>query len=97
MRFRTLFLAMAAAALAPVAVAQKIPSAEAGVAPLALAEFSPPAETVTVKRGEVAWVEQVVPVHVVRLLDEVKFRPRPNAGSSPWRADALNAWTSRSA
>lgn len=83
MRFRTLFLVMAAAALAPVAVAQKIPSAEAGVAPLALAEFSPPAETVTVKRGEVAWVEQVVPVHVVRLLDEVKFRPRPNADGLP--------------
>jgi hypothetical protein len=83
MRIRTLLLALAAGALAPAAVAQKIPSAEAGVAPLAFAEFSPPGETVTVKPGEVAWQERVIPLYVVRLIDPAKPRPRPNTDGLP--------------
>ena len=75
--------AAAALVLSPAAVAQKIPSAEAGVAPLAFGSFSPPGEAVTVKPGEVAWVEQVVPLYVVKLLDAAKPRPRPTTDGVP--------------
>lgn len=85
MRYLKQFLAITAVALAltPAAVAQKIPSAEAGVAPLGFATFSPPAESVTVKPGEVAWTEQVLPLYVVRLLDPAKPRPRPTTDGLP--------------
>jgi len=78
-----LALALLVAATAPAATAQKIPSAEAGVASLSFAAFAAPAETVTVKPGDAAWTEQILPAYAVRLIDEAKNRPRPGTDGVP--------------
>jgi len=78
MKMQGIIFAIVSAALAPAALAQKIPSAEAGMAPLVLAGFAPGSGPITVKPGDVAWTEQVHPALAVRLLDEAKPRVRPN-------------------
>ncbi|OYX48541.1 MAG: hypothetical protein B7Y90_10080 [Alphaproteobacteria bacterium 32-64-14] len=83
MRYRDLALASVVAMMAPVAMAQKIPSAEAGVAPLAFDAFAAPAPSVTVAPGGVAWIEQIIPVYAVRLIDPAKQRPRPSTDGLP--------------
>jgi hypothetical protein len=73
--------------MAPAAMAQKIPSAEAGTAPLVLAPFEAPAPTISVRPGEVAWTEHLVPLYAARLIDPAKPRGRPGADGVP--ADTL--------
>jgi hypothetical protein len=68
------FLALA---LAPMAWAQKIRSAEDGAVPLAFDAFAPSQDAVTVKPGEAAWTEGVRPAMAARLLDATQKRARP--------------------
>ena len=78
----TIVLALAMA-LAPAAVAQKIPRAEQGSVPLAFDAFDHAHQTVVVKPGETAWTENIRAAKAVRLVDAILERSRPKVEGVP--------------
>lgn len=77
MASRGTFLFLLAAALTPLAHAQKLRSAEDGSVPVRLDAFAPAAATVTVKPNDTAWTEAARPAMAVKLLDASIKRSRP--------------------
>ncbi len=72
-------------ALAPTAMAQKIPRAEQGSVALALDDFAQAHHTVVVKQGDTAWTETVRAAQATRLIDAAVERSRPKVVGVPAR------------